>query len=650
MPTAAARVRLGDRYAALGLTAAAAAVYRRATESDPASPAAARRLAELCLQKGDGATARRYADEAARRKPSAEARLLCARALAAAGELAAARFAFAAVLDGSGPHGAADGSGERLRAAAYVGRADVASKEGDGAGAIAHLLAGVEELTAAKVPRGGEGAQPPQSEEDARLYDEIATHAAALGRGGDLADRLRELEHRRPDAPLGLAWGALLGARQAHDDPSIPDADIEAALERALAANPESRSVRLRLALRLSRRRYRDAQARGRAISILEALAAELDAGATHGDEEAARVWFLLAGLYEDDAATHPRAEAAYRTGLRLRPRHAPAANNLALLRLAAGDAAAARRELAHALRLDGHYDVAWRNVARILDATRPASSFAEDVAGWLDAASPGVGAVAGDQAAHLYRATAEYATQGVLEALHAKGHRLKNLLGIAGARVRHLRKSIANREVGVELRLDELEREVQALYEEWAAHLRSMQAEGPRLEIIPVNPLVGEVVAAATQEGRPPVRFTAGAALPELRGDRALLREALLNLIVNGLEAQEARGETENPVEVATQAVVGAGGAPAVEIGIRDRGGGITPDDMARIFAPGFTTKPSGSGLGLAVADRVVAAHHGRILIDSEVDRGTTVTVILPSDLGGFSSLALTRGSRAEL
>jgi two-component system NtrC family sensor kinase len=68
----------------------------------------------------------------------------------------------------------------------------------------------------------------------------------------------------------------------------------------------------------------------------------------------------------------------------------------------------------------------------------------------------------------------------------------------------------------------------------------------------------------------------------------------------------------------------------------------------MARIFAPGFTTKIRGSGVGLAVTNRVVAAHHGRILVDSEVERGTTITVVLPSDLGGFSSLA-TPVSRAE-
>jgi signal transduction histidine kinase len=637
MPTAAARVRLGDRYAALGLASAAAAAYQRAAEIDPVSPTAPRRLAELALERGDGVEARRWADEAARRKPGADARLLCARALVAAGELAAARFQFASVLEGAGVDA-------RMRGNGYLGRADVAAREGDHAGALAHVLAAVEELALASPAES-----PLAAEEDARRWDEVASRAVALGQPSELSARFTDLEARRPDARLGLGWAALLAAEQARGSADIHDSDIEAALQRALGPDPTSRPIRLRLALRLSRRRYRDPSARQRAVSILEALSEELAAEeGDAADVERARVQFLLAGLYEDDAATQPRAEEAYRAGLKLRPRHAPAANNLALLALAKGDQVAARRELGRALRLDSSYDIAWRNVARLLDASRPASSFAEEVSSWLEAASPGAG-IAGDVAAPMLRAAAEGATQAMLEALHAKGHRLKNLLGIAGARVRHLRKAIANREVGVELRLEEMERDLAGLYEEWAAHLRSMQAEGPRVEIVPVNPLVGEVVAAATQEGRPPLRFVPGSSLPDLRGDRALLREALMNLVTNALDAHEARGEREQAVEVTTRAVVSPGGAPAVEIDIQDQGGGIPRADLTRIFAPGYTTKPSGSGLGLAVADRVVAAHHGRIFVDSEEGHGTTVTVVLPSDLGGFSSLAVGGASRAE-
>jgi signal transduction histidine kinase len=633
-----ALLHLGDRYAALGLRAAAQAAYRRAAALDPRAVAAPQRLAELALAEGDGRAARRHAEEAHRRAPGPATRLVLARALVAAGELQAARFAFAAVLE-------AHGVEARLRAAAFLGRAEVAAREGDLQGAGAHVCAALEELCVARAAHTA----APVAPEDLRLVEEVATRAVALDRAADVRGRLAELAATatRPAALVEVALAAVMAAQQAQGVPGVTDADIEAALERALASEPGSRPIELRLALRLSRRRYRDAEARPRAVALLEELLGQLASPAE--DTERARVWFLLAGLYEDDPAARARAEAAYRAGLKLRPRHAAAANNLAVLALRQGDLAAARRELARALRLDGDYDVAWLNVARVLDAARASGAFVDDVAGWLEAAAPGAGACAAP-AARLARATADAATQSVLEALYAKGHRLKNLLGIAGARVRSARKAAGDSgDPDLSGKLDELERDVGSLYDEWAAHLRTLQAEGPRLEIVPVNPLVAEVVAAAAQDGRAPLRFVAGGVLPDLRGDRALLREALLNLVVNALDAQEQHGERERPVEVATRALVGAGGAPTVEVEIKDHGGGIPRSDLARIFTPGFTTKPHGSGLGLAVAHRVVAAHHGRILVDSEVGRGTTVTVVLPSDLGGFSSLAPTAVSRAE-
>ncbi|HKA87608.1 MAG TPA: ATP-binding protein [Haliangiales bacterium] len=628
MPTVDALLRLGDRYAALGLGSAARAVWERAG----GDPEALRRLAHLCLAAGDARAARRFAEEAAKKRPSPAARLLAARALVAVGEMAAARFAFAAVIEAAG----VDPS---TKAAAYVGRADVAIREGDVAGAGAHLAAALDELLG---PRPA-NAPAPVDADDARLADELAARASEVGRAADLAERARERGTARGGALFDFCRATLLAAAQAQGE-AASDADIEAALERALAADPGSHAVKLRLALRLSRRRYRDPAARARAIALLEDLEAALAGDADLA--ERARVCFLLAGLYEDDPAARARAEEAYRAGLRLRPRHAAAANNLSLLALAQGDVAAARRELSRALWLDADYDVAWLNAARLLDAGRPSPAFSEEVGAWLDAAEPGAGALAGGPAARLARAASEHATQSIMEALYAKGHRLKNLLGISGARVRAARKAAADE---LDDKLAELERDLGGLYDEWAAHLRTLQAEGPRLEIVPVNPLVSEVVAAAAEEGRPAVRFTPASALPDLKADRALLREALLNLVVNALDAQETGDAKDRAVEVVTRAVAGAGGAPAVEVEIRDRGPGIPRADLGKIFAPGYTTKPRGSGIGLAVANRVVAAHHGRILLDSEEGRGTTVTVVLPSDLGGFSSLAATTVARAE-
>src|SRR5690242_7072802 len=100
MSAAAGLLELGDRYAALGLTAAARATFERALEAGGgADPAPARRLAELALSAGDAVAAREYAQSAAQHRGGAPARLLLARAQLAAGELQAARLSLAQVLE-----------------------------------------------------------------------------------------------------------------------------------------------------------------------------------------------------------------------------------------------------------------------------------------------------------------------------------------------------------------------------------------------------------------------------------------------------------------------------------------------------------------------------------------------------------------------
>ena len=67
------------------------------------------------------------------------------------------------------------------------------------------------------------------------------------------------------------------------------------------------------------------------------------------------------------------------------------------------------------------------------------------------------------------------------------------------------------------------------------------------------------------------------------------------------------------------------------VQIQVVDRGVGLSPDVLERVFEPFYTTKPKGTGLGLATVHRVVEAHGGRLAISSEPGKGTSVQVILP-------------------
>ena len=128
---------------------------------------------------------------------------------------------------------------------------------------------------------------------------------------------------------------------------------------------------------------------------------------------------------------------------------------------------------------------------------------------------------------------------------------------------------------------------------------------------------------------------------VPDVRGDPTLLREALLNVVSNAAEACAPLGAT---VTVRARTIVAPGGsaAPIVEIVVADTGPGIPRAHHGRLFVPGFTTKETGSGVGLAIAERVVTAHHGRITVDSDEGRGTTVTITLPTDKTGLSSLPM--------
>jgi signal transduction histidine kinase len=631
MATVGSLVELGERYWALGLPAAARSAFGRAhLVAPPHDATAARRLAEVALAVGDAPAARKFAAEVAKREPGAAARTLLGQAQLAAGETDAARMSFAGAIDGAHAQ-------PILRARAHLGLAAAALVVSDGGGAAANTLGALDDLLQALAPAPspkdpGAAALDLLADREITLTEDIAAQAVALGRAADAAAAVEAAAARRPDAPLALCRAALLAARWSHGDRAVDDTAIDAMLKDEVTRRPTSRVVRLRVIERQLRRRHQDATARASAIRDLEAIAAELAEDAVPESLlELARVWFMLASAYEEDAGSAAQAEAAYRKGLQLRPGHAAAACRLALLILDRGDSEGALAEIERALRIDAGHSLAWRSAARMLDAQSPA--LAEVVERLLDASYPGAGSAAFAVAPRLVAATAEVARGDVLAGVYAHGHRVKNLLGIIGSRARSARK-LASGEVGD--RLLDLERDVTSLYEEWAQYLRSMQAAGPTVAIVPVAPLIQEVVAAAQAKATAHIDAHVQGGLPDLRGDHMLLREALLNVVSNAAEACAATG---GKVDVAARSVT-SGGARAIELVVTDSGPGIPRTELTRIFVPGYTTKETGSGIGLTIAERVVAAHHGRILIDSEEGKGTVVTIVLPCDLGGFAGL----------
>jgi len=146
--------------------------------------------------------------------------------------------------------------------------------------------------------------------------------------------------------------------------------------------------------------------------------------------------------------------------------------------------------------------------------------------------------------------------------------------------------------------------------------------------------------VVLLVSEAAPAQTFTReyDPSLPPVFGDEGQLTQVFLNLVKN---ASEALGESGGRVEVLTRMVTGfhllepgreaegAGKMAAVEI--RDDGCGIKDEEIERIFTPFYTTKPKGSGLGMAVSLKIIKEHGGYLKIDSTPGEGTAVSVYLP-------------------
>jgi len=126
---------------------------------------------------------------------------------------------------------------------------------------------------------------------------------------------------------------------------------------------------------------------------------------------------------------------------------------------------------------------------------------------------------------------------------------------------------------------------------------------------------------------------------LPDVWADEAQLRQVFLNLVRNALEAMGGSGALTitTRLEIDSRLRTRGDGQHRrfVWVEIEDTGAGIAPEYRERIFTPFFTTKARGTGLGLAVSQRVVAQHGGRIQVDSRPGNGTRVRVSLPVATG---------------
>ena len=116
------------------------------------------------------------------------------------------------------------------------------------------------------------------------------------------------------------------------------------------------------------------------------------------------------------------------------------------------------------------------------------------------------------------------------------------------------------------------------------------------------------------------------GKNIPEIQADGGKLEQAVINLLLNALEAVPEGGRI-----VVWSKADQAKGNRSVELGVSDNGPGIDPSHLPRIFAPFYTSKPRGTGLGLSNVRRIVEAHSGAIEVRNRRPRGATFIMRLP-------------------
>lgn len=117
---------------------------------------------------------------------------------------------------------------------------------------------------------------------------------------------------------------------------------------------------------------------------------------------------------------------------------------------------------------------------------------------------------------------------------------------------------------------------------------------------------------------------------LPPVWGDRGLLVQALVNMIVNAKEAMPNGGRVCLKARLSPFSTLNGQIHKAVEIKVRDHGVGIAPENREHVFDPFFSTKSQGTGLGLAFAHKIISAHRGSIEITAAPQAGSEFTVCL--------------------
>jgi two-component system, NtrC family, sensor histidine kinase HydH len=268
----------------------------------------------------------------------------------------------------------------------------------------------------------------------------------------------------------------------------------------------------------------------------------------------------------------------------------------------------------------------------------RVRDAFSTDEAALLESLSVQIGVVIDNS--RQYRRMQERDRLAALGQMAAGlAHEVKNPLGaIKGAaqllsdpREHHARSSAIEQEfVGIILEeVERLDRVVGSVLD----YARPSKGE---LGAVDLNAVVRRTVTVLASDRAEECEIVTELSddLPRVRADAEQLRQVLINLVRNAVQATGGQGTVRVRTAIHATPPAAIAEAPAgewVEVSVHDAGPGIAPQVLKNLFVPFFTTKDRGTGLGLAISQRMVEEMGGRIEVASHLGDGATFTVLLP-------------------
>jgi C4-dicarboxylate-specific signal transduction histidine kinase len=165
----------------------------------------------------------------------------------------------------------------------------------------------------------------------------------------------------------------------------------------------------------------------------------------------------------------------------------------------------------------------------------------------------------------------------------------------------------------------------------EVVGRVRALIKKAPaRKDAVEINDAILEVIVLTRTEAANhsvSVRTQLAEGLPRVQGDRVLLQQVLLNLIINAIEAMRDVGEQERELLISSR-----NEPDGVSVEVRDSGPGFAPATLDRVFEAFYSTKPSGMGLGLSICRSIIEAHNGRLWASANLPRGASFQFALPA------------------